>query len=421
MRRQAARLPTDRKRPPEKGEQQMVDNGLPEKGKEPCIFGVAGSSVKGILILLLALGVCFSYFYFFTDVLRPKEETPTQADVSGTEVKKPLPARALQNTSTSAAQTVRVAPASPAPLVETPAKPAVSSEKQERVPSKTPEASPSVSAKPVPAVSKPTPSAQKPSAAPKEAAPLTAKQKETTKKAAASDTQKTVAGKAPPSAVAVKPTEKTVTVKPGPRVSLPQKKSAGAEQKQDSTSTAKQKAAPAKKGDVSEAKVAEEAGKTLSKKEGKGFSLVIGTYVLKSTLKADTAKLEKAGVHPSVVAGPKKNQPMNRLVVGEFDSYTSAHTELDRLKKTSKDAFLLQENGKYTLYAGSYYRQERALEQQERLRTQGFAPILKKAVAPVVSWKVMVGGFPTREAAQEEAAKLRKLGFKPYPTQSGAK
>jgi len=29
----------------------------------------------------------------------------------------------------------------------------------------------------------------------------------------------------------------------------------------------------------------------------------------------------------------------------------------------------------------------------------------------------MGGGFPTREAAQEEAAKLRKMGFKPYPTQ----
>jgi cell division septation protein DedD len=172
---------------------------------------------------------------------------------------------------------------------------------------------------------------------------------------------------------------------------------------------------------VKEGKAGEGAGKTVSVKEGKGFTLVVGTYVLPSTLRADKAKLEKAGVHPSVAVGPKKNQPMNRLVVAEYDSYTTAQAELDRVKKASKDAFLLQENGKFTIYAGSYYRHDRAVEEQERLRAQGFAPILKKAVAPVGSSKLTVGGFPTREAAQGEAARLRKLGFKPFLIQSGAK
>lgn len=397
----------------------MVDNGLPEKGTAPCIFGVAGSSVKGILILLLALGVCFSYFYFFTDVLRPNEETPTQVDVSSTEVKKPLPARVVQNASTSAAQVDQGAPATPATLAETPEKPVVTGRVQENAPVKAPESSPGVPVKPSPAVSKPVPTAQKTAAAPVEPVPLPAKQKETAKKDAASEARKTAAGKAS-SAAAVKSTEKTVPVKSAAKdsgSSLPRKKSVGTEQKPDSTSTVKQKAASAKKGDATPSKVADGTGKTVSKKEGKGFSLVIGTYVLQSTLKADKSKLEKAGVHPSVVAGPKKSQPMNRLVVGEFDSYTTARTELEKVKKTSKGAFLLQENGKYTLFAGSYYRKERAVEEQERLRSQGFAPILKKADAPVESWKMMVGGFPTREAAQEEAAKLRKMGFKPYPTQ----
>jgi hypothetical protein len=404
----------------------MVDNGLPEKEKTPCIFGVTGSSVKGILILLLALGVCFSYFYFFTDVLRPNEGTSIQSDVSSSEVKKPLPQRAVQTAVSSAAQTVRVVPASPVPPVDVPAEPSVDGQKKTQsqvkqsastdASAKVPAKSGTVSPKPIPTKLKQAPASVQP-------APVPGKQKETVGKVAVSESRKAVAGKASHPVAPEQSAAKTVTVKPGSKETgtpLPRKKTAAMEPKPAGSPLAKQKAAPAKHGAVAEGKVAEEAGKTLSKKGGKGFSLVVGTYVLPSALKADKAKLERAGVHPSVVMGPKKNQPMNRLLIGEFDSYTTARAELDRVKKASKDAFILQENGKFTIYAGSYYRNERAVEAQERLQSQGFSPILKKSVAPVASWKLTVGGFPTREAAQEEATKLRKLGFKPFPTQTGA-
>jgi hypothetical protein len=407
----------------------MVDNGLPGKENTRCIVGVTGSSVKGILIVLLALGVCFSYFYFFTDIFRPNEEAPNQTDVSIAEVKKPLPERAVQTVVSSATKTVQVAPVSPVPSVQAPVAPAVNGRKQAQSPPGKPVApssdtSSSTPAKSGTASSKPTPSAMKPATAHVEPAPLPSKQKETARKVAASESRKVSPGKASQPAASAQSATKAVTGKPASKetgTSLPQKKNTAGEPKPTGSPHAKQKIASAKQGAVKEGKVSEGAGTTVSVKEGQGFTLVVGTYVMPSTLKADKAKLERAGVHPTVSVGPKKNQPMNRLVVAEYDSYTTARAELDRVKKASKDAFLLQENGRVTIYAGSYYRHDRAVEEQERLRAQGFAPILKKAVAPVGSSKLTVGGFPTREAAQGEAARLRKLGFKPFLVQSGTK
>jgi hypothetical protein len=404
---------------------------LPGKENTRCIVGVTGSSVKGILIVLLALGVCFSYFYFFTDIFRPNGEAPNQTDVSIDEVKKPLPARATQTVVSSATKTVRVAPATPVPSVQVPAAPVVNGQKQAQSPPGKTVTPSSGTASSTPAKSGTVPSKQAPSAmkqatAHVEPAPLPSKQKETAGKVAASESRKLTPAKASqPPAASTQSATKAVAGKPASKetgTSLPQKKNATDEPKPVRSTPAKQKAASAKQGAVKEGKVSEEPGKkTVSVKEGKGFTLVVGTYVMPSTLKADKAKLEKAGVHPSVVVGPKKNQPMNRLVVAEYDSYTMARAELDKVKKASKDAFLLQEDGKCTIYAGSYYRHDRALEEQERLRAQGFAPILKKVVAPVGSSQLTVGGFPTREAAQGEAGRLRKLGFKPFLVQSGTK
>lgn len=392
----------------------MVGSGLPEKGKSPCRVGMEGGSVKGVLILLLALGVCFSYFYFFTDVMRPTEETPTQLDVSSTEERKPLPARAVQNGATSAARTGNGAPA---PLPEPTERTAVSDRAQGGDAAKAPPTSPAVPPVPAATVARPVLPPQRTPAVPVEPAPP-AGQKDTAKKAAAPEKRTTAAGKSSPPAAAATSIEKTGrekhAVKDGGAL-LPGKKKAGSEGKHGSVSTVQPKPATAGQGHGMTDTVAEGSEKTLSQKGGKGFSLVIGTYVLQSTLKADTSRLEKAGFHPTVVSGPKMSRPMNRLVVGEFGSYTTARKELEKVKKASKGAFLLQENGTFTLFAGSYFRKERAVEEQERLRTHGFVPILKQADVPVGSWKLMIGGIPTREAAQKEAARLRTMGFKPYP------
>ncbi len=84
----------------------MVKKGVPVCEVENGMAGSRGSSVKGILFFLFALAVCFGYFYFFTDVLRTKEETPGQPDVFTSEVKKPLPERLVQSSATSGEEAV---------------------------------------------------------------------------------------------------------------------------------------------------------------------------------------------------------------------------------------------------------------------------------------------------------------------------
>ncbi|MRR57905.1 MAG: SPOR domain-containing protein, partial [Deltaproteobacteria bacterium] len=151
-------------------------------------------------------------------------------------------------------------------------------------------------------------------------------------------------------------------------------------------------------------------------KNAGNYTLVVGSYVLKSSMLSDKTKLERAGLKPLVSEGKKKSEPMNRLLVAEFGSYSSARSELSRVKKTSKDAFLLQEKGRFTVYAGSYFNHERAMQEQDRLRKQGFVPIVKKSSAPVSTYTLSSGSYATREAAVKEAGRLRKLGFTPWPS-----
>lgn len=401
----------------------MSKNQLPAKGAAKGMTGVEGSSAKGALILLLALAVCFGYFYFFTDVLRSNEdsgETSAESGVSSTEIVKPLPARAVQTPITSSSRPEPIASGTPATEQHKPAAtgadqkartaekksppasatPAVESEKTQRPPSRTSSSEVAQALKP----------GTRALAGRKVSGPAGKETGGRTTKAPSEKAASPDVSRKPVAAVSdvKKVTKNSAQPQPGKKEATNGSKAsslpAGKQAKvADGETTARKGTA----GDVS--------GGGAAIKKGKGYGLLIGTYVLQSTLKSDKSRLEKAGLHPSISKGAKKTHPMNRLVVAESDSYEKAQSELERVKKASKDAFLLKENGRFVVYAGSYYQKGRAADEQERLRAQGFAPILKQTVAPVASWRLELDGFPTREAAMEESARLRRLGFKPLP------
>jgi cell division septation protein DedD len=377
----------------------MVEKGLSVNGNKNGVSGSRGGSVKGILFFLFALAVCFGYFYFFTDVLRPKEETPEQPDVYTSDMKKPLPERLVQSTATSAEEAVSPPPASSA-LPEPPspggaltdaqssggdassgqkmAQSAPVAEKSVSPPppsAKSTEKAVGESAKPIKAAKKPMSAATKPVSAPATTRKDATKSSASRASGLADGAKKTLAGKKTASSTIVAKQTKGAT---------PQK----------SKATAKQSAA---------------------KKNTGSYTLTVGTYVLKSSLLADKAKLEKAGLQTSVSMGKVKDEPMNRLLVAEVASYPAARDELNKVKKASKDAFLLRQNGSYAIYAGSYFNKDRAMQEQERLRKEGFAPILKQSQAPVSLYALTAGSYQTREAALKDAERLKKLGFNPYP------
>lgn len=392
----------------------MVKKGLSVSERKNGLAGSRGSSVKGILFLLFALAVCFGYFYFFTDVLRTKEETPGQSNVYSSEVRKPLPERLVQAPLSSAEEAVSpppevsslpetpptgkatthlVVPAGEAPSGQKVVKPAPVAEKPATPPPNIVQTNKAVVGK-----------SEKPSKVPatKKTAPANAAldSSASSKKSAQ---QKHPQTKISPATKMAKADSSQIPA-PGGETKTPvagPKKLGG-----------KISGLPAKKVTPKQNGNSESAG---TKKAGERYTLVVGTYVLKSSMTTAKAKLEKAGLQTVVVPGKIRSEPMNRLLVAEVSSAQEAQEELAKIKKASKDAFFLWENDKYAIYAGSYFDPDRAVQEQERLRKRGFVPILKKTQAPVTTYSLSVGSYPTRETALKSTASLQKLGFKPYP------
>ncbi|MHC1696492.1 MAG: SPOR domain-containing protein [Geobacteraceae bacterium] len=392
----------------------MVKKGLSVSEGKNGLAGSRGSSVKGILFLLFALAVCFGYFYFFTDVLRTQEETPGQPDVYTSEVRKPLPERLVQSPVSSAEEAV----SSPPVASSLPAAPPSGKVPTDLMVSPGEASSGQKAAKPVPV-------AEKPASAP---APV-------------AKTDKAAAGKSK-KPIKLSATKKTVSAKPVLDSSAGRKNAATQKhpetKKSPSTGIAKagsrptpatggvtkkpvigQKSAAGKVAKIPLKGASPKKNETIQQagaiKPGERYTLVVGSYVLKSSMSAAKVKLEKAGLQTSVVPGKMRSEPMNRLLVAEVSSAQAAQEELAKVKKASKDAFFLKENNKYAIYAGSYFSQDRAAQEQERLRKQGFVLILKKSQAPVSTYALSTGSYASREAALKGAENLKKLGFSPYP------
>jgi hypothetical protein len=393
----------------------MVEKDMPVSEGKNGMGGSRGGSVKGILFFLFALAVCFGYFYFFTDVLRPKEETPGQSDVYTSELKKPLPERLVQSSATSAEEAVSSPPGYP-PLPEDLASgPAATASRVS--PGEVPSKQKNVKALPGgdSSATAPQPAAQRITADTGKKSVKTVTAPAARKSGAVTPRSEPGTSRTPSvkqEQAVTKTTRPPATAKPAAsRISTPggqtTKVVAGKKPVAEKIAKTPIKAATPGKREASE--------RPAAKKGSDEFALVVGTYVLKSSLRADKAKLEKAGLQTFIVPGKMRSQPMNRLLVAEVASHEAAQAELVKVKKASKDAFFLQENNKYAIYAGSYFADDRAVQEQERLRKLGFVPILKKSQAPVPSYSLTAGSYPTREAALKEAGRLKKLGFKPYP------
>lgn len=149
-----------------------------------------------------------------------------------------------------------------------------------------------------------------------------------------------------------------------------------------------------------------------SAKKKVGYSLLIGTYVLDDKLDKDKEKIVKAGLEPIVTPKGTRKVTMNRLFVGSFAEKQKAEAEFNKVKKQIGSAFLIQEKGKYAVYAGSYYVEKTAVHEQDRLAALGMTLVLKKADVPVPANKLTAGRFRTVNEAQKGAAMLKKQGIK---------
>jgi len=184
-----------------------------------------------------------------------------------------------------------------------------------------------------------------------------------------------------------------------------------------------EKSIPAQAGKAEEktpVKPEKTAAPSVAKSGKDKFTLLIGVYVLEKSMASEKAKLKSAGLSPVTGKGPIKMEPMSRLYVAEFDNRAQATEELLKLRKLTRDAFILPEKDKYTLFAGSYFTKGRAESELNRLVKQGVKPILQKAEAPVSTLRLTAGSFSSRKEAEEKSLGLKKHGINASIVRSGA-
>ncbi|MDD2897982.1 MAG: SPOR domain-containing protein [Desulfuromonadaceae bacterium] len=307
---------------------------------------------SSLLVLLLILVGGFGYIYFFTDLIKPREEQKSAA------VQAPAPQ----------AQTVKM------PLPPRTGEPA---EPAKKPPVKAEAAAP------------------KPTAAPavKAAAPSLPPAKTEQKKV-----------------VETKPAEKKIEQK-----STADKKVAVPKAEEKKTAVTDRKSTPLKdavkkgvSGDSAKPGAQAKSNRTVSGP----WSLVVGNYVLEEVLSADMGRVRKAGFEPVVKPSARKKTTMNRLFVAEFTDRASAQATLEKLKKHTSDAFVLEQGGKFDVYAGSYLQGEAARSEKDRLKSAGYSATIKHADIAIPSQSLSVGPFSSRKAAENALGKLKGAGMK---------
>lgn len=349
-----------------------------------------------LLLLLLVLVAVFAYLYFFTGLIKTRENQPKPLPAPEALVKKPLPPRVAQ----VGAQPAKLGTPSAAKTVETKAAaPAV------------PQAQP---AKPVVPVKEAT--AQKPATGvagakhPQPAAPAAAAPQAKGAKPAA------LAGQAKGAHPAAAPEQQSKSA-PAAGTKPAAKSAANAKLAQKPADKAKLAQKPAAKGKLASQKPAAEEESASSETEmpkasakpgAFTYSLEITGDLLESEMGNVMAKLKRVGITQVVKTRLRKGEPMHRLFLADFASRDEALEELGRLKLAAPDAFMMTENGRYALYAGSYLHEGKAASEQDRLYAKGVQLLLKKATASVAVLKVRAGSFADQAGADKAARALKK-------------
>ena len=321
-------------------------------------------SQRAILLLLLLLVAGFSYIYFFTGIIKPQTASkPAEPPVKSQIVKMPLPPAPtdalLAKAETKPAEPKKEEGAVQPPPVKAPLPPVVV---------------------PPPVAKTPPPPPQKLKEEPKKVE--LAKPKEEPKKVA------------PVKVAEKKPV--VVDKKPVPA-------------KTDAKKTTNEPAPKPKKIAKHEKPAKGEGGATVS---GNTWSVQVGLYVLEDALSNDMGRLRKAGLVPVITPGARKKIAMNRLFLSESADRAEAMSALEKLKRHTSDAFILDQGGKHAVYAGSYLLDARAASEMERLTAAGFKVSMKHAEVAIPSQSLSLGPFSDKKAAEATLNKVNAAGLK---------
>lgn len=140
--------------------------------------------------------------------------------------------------------------------------------------------------------------------------------------------------------------------------------------------------------------------------------ILVGEYVLDSQLTRDREKVGKAGLEAIVTQAGKKPEPMHRLFMADYADHAGAVAAISKLNAAGGQGFLLEENGKYAVYAGSYFLASKAASEQKKLATKGIKLVIRKAMVPLAVSRLSAGRYASGAEAVPALQKLAKQGLK---------
>jgi hypothetical protein len=190
---------------------------------------------------------------------------------------------------------------------------------------------------------------------------------------------------------------------------------AAAENKTAPVAAAQKTAAVVKKQlpkDESAATKTEQKLRTVTAGSSAGnWTVMVGNYLLESALITDLDRVKKAGFTGLVKPGDKKKTVMSRLLLAEFNDRGAAQAALDKLKRHTADAFILDQGGVHAVFAGSYLLDSRASSEKARLAAAGFTLNLKKVEVAIPSKNLSAGRFKDKKSAEAACEKLKSAGI----------
>ncbi|MDD2539526.1 MAG: SPOR domain-containing protein [Desulfuromonadaceae bacterium] len=148
------------------------------------------------------------------------------------------------------------------------------------------------------------------------------------------------------------------------------------------------------------------------KHENNSWSLIVGNYVLEEDLAAEMGRVRKAGFKPTIEPSSHIKTTMNRLLISEFNDRATAQSSLKKLSGYTSDAFVMEQGGKFAVYAGSYLQSDAANTEKERLKAAGFTVAIKRASIAIPSQRLSIGPFKNKKTADSALLRLKSAGIK---------
>jgi len=144
---------------------------------------------------------------------------------------------------------------------------------------------------------------------------------------------------------------------------------------------------------------------------GGPYSVQVGAYLFKSSLKEPMKTLVEMGFQPQINV-TQKMVTMNRILVGNFRSKEVANAAIQDLAEEGIKAKMMQKpNDFYATLIGTYFYKRSANKVVKRLEEFGYDVFLDQVKVKSDLQELRVGSYPSEDAAKADIARLKSQGL----------